>query len=197
MYNVRGRLGAAANDGELRSHILCDVLYRYTAAGPRSIYRHVNTTLALRLQGAQPRRGSGVYFYTVKLVMAVRLLFMADANLRKVYRGVSAGRVNVDFYRDAQRDGEQVQWNAFTSTSLSRDVALEFAQRDGGDGVLFVITRDPQHAAAADISTQSQFPSEQEVLLLPMQVFDVQGVHDRGGHIEIVLREVVHYQNEL
>lgn len=126
--------------------------------------------------------------------MAVRLLFDSTAGICKVYRGVGGEHVNVDFYREQQRNRARVQWNSFTSTSLSREVALEFA---GDDGVLFVITRDPEHAAAADIHTYSQFPNEQEVLLLPMQVFDVQGVHDRGTHTEIVLREVPYYPAEL
>ena len=44
----------------------------------------------------------------------------------------------------------------------------------------------------------SQFPDEQEVLLLPMQVFDVVDVRrDRGTHTEIELREVSHYRAEL
>jgi len=194
MLNVRGRLGAAASD-ELRSHILCDVVYKYTSEGPQSIYKHVNNTLALKLEGAQPTRGSGVYFYTEKLTMAIRLLFDSSANIARVFRGLSAeGGVDVDFYRQCQRNGKQVQWNSFTSTSLSRDVALNFA-RDGG--VLFTIKRDPTHAAAADIGAFSQFPNEQEVLLLPMQIFDVVGVHVRDTFSEIVLDEVPHYPQEL
>ena len=63
--------------------------------------------------------------------------------------------------------------------------------------MLFVITRDPTHAAAADVSSVSQFPAEQEVLLLPMQVFDVVDVRDCGTHTEIELREVAHYPVEL
>ena len=193
MYNVRGNLGGAAKDGGLHSRSLSDVLYRYTAEGPRSIYKHVNNTLGRKLQGEQPRKGSGLYFYTVKLVSAVRLLYDGSADTSKVYRGVSRKKVDVAFYEQAKRDGEQVQWNAFTSTSRSREVALRFAEA----GVLFVITRDPTHAAAADVSSVSQFPAEQEVLLLPMQVFDVVDVHDCGTHTEIELREVAHYPVEL
>ena len=193
MYNVRGNLGGAAKDGGLHSRSLSDVLYRYTAEGPRSIYKHVNNTLGRKLQGEQPRKGSGLYFYTVKLVSAVRLLYDGSADTSKVYRGVSRKKVDVAFYEQAKRDGEQVQWNAFTSTSRSREVALRFAEA----GVLFVITRDPTHAAAADVSSVSQFPAEQEVLLLPMQVFDVVDVRDCGTHTEIELREVAHYPVEL
>ena len=193
MYNVRGNLGGAAKDGGLHSRSLSDVLYRYTAEGPRSIYKHVNNTLGRKLQGEQPRKGSGLYFYTVKLVSAVRLLYDGSADTSKVYRGVSRKKVDVACYEQAKRDGEQVQWNAFTSTSRSREVALRFAEA----GVLFVITRDPTHAAAADVSSVSQFPAEQEVLLLPMQVFDVVDVRDCGTHTEIELREVAHYPVEL
>ena len=196
MHLVRGSLGGAARDGEMRSRVLCDVLYKYTAEGDRrkSIYKHVNNTLGKLLKGAQPKRRSGLEFYTQKLVMAVRLLFDSNAGIRKVYRGMRGELVDLEFYREKQRSREQVQWNSFTSTSMARDAALNFA---GDGGVLFVITRDPEHAAAADIHEYSQFPNEQEVLLLPMQVFDVQGVHDRGGHTEIVLREVPHYPAEL
>ena len=86
---------------------------------------------------------------------------------------------------------------AFSSTSRSRHVALRFAEAEGDGGVLFVIARDPTHAAAADVSSVSQFPAEQEVLLLPMQVFDVVDVRDCGTHTEIELREVPHYRAEL
>ena len=197
MYNVRGNLGGAAKDGGLHSRSLSDVLYRYTAEGPRSIYKHVNNTLGRKLQGEQPRKGSGLYFYTVKLVSAVRLLYDGSADTSKVYRGVSRKKVDVAFYEQAKRDGEQVQWNAFTSTSRSREVALRFAKREGDGGVLFVIARRHAHAAAADVSSVSQFPDEQEVLLLPMQVFDVVDVRDCGTHTEIELREVAQYPVEL
>lgn len=194
MYQVRGNLGGAAQDGEiLRSHILNDVLYQYTAEGKRSIYKYVNNTLE-RLHGKQPKRRSRLESYTTNLVMAVRLLFDSGVNIRKVYRGVSREHVNIDFYKSVQLEGKQLQWNTFVSTSMSRDVALRFA---GDRGVLFVITRDPEHAAAAHIAKYSQFPSEEEVLLLPMQVFSVKGVHDRGVHTEIVLREILHYPGEL
>ena len=126
MYNVRGNLGAA-KDGGLRSRSLSDVLYRYTAEGPMSIYKHVNNTLGRKLQGEQPRKGSGLYFYTEKLVSAVRLLYDGSADISEVYevhRGMSRKKVDVAFYEQAKRDGEQVQWNAFSSTSRSRDVAL-------------------------------------------------------------------------
>ena len=196
MYNVRGNLGGAAKGG-LRSRSLSDVLYRYTAEGPRSIYKHVNNTLGRKLQGEQPRKGSGLYFYTEKLVSAVRLLYDGSADNSEVYRGMSRKKVDVAFYEQAKRDREQVQWNAFTSTSRSRDVALRFAKREGDGGVLFVIARDPTHAAAADVSSESQFPDEKEVLLLPMQVFDVVDVRDCGTHTEIELCEDPHYRAEL
>ena len=193
MYNVRGNLSGAVKDGGLHSHSLSHVLYRYTAEGPMSIYKHVNNTLGRTLQGEQPRKGSGLYFYTVKLVSAVRLLYDGAADISEVYRGVSRNKVDVAFYEQAKRDGEQVQWNAFTSTSRSRDVALRFAKREGDGGVLFVITREPTHAAAADVRSVSQFPDEQEVLLLPMQVFDVVDVRDCRTYTEIELREKPHY----
>ena len=63
--------------------------------------------------------------------------------------------------------------------------------------MLFVIARRHAHAAAADVSSVSQFPDEQEVLLLPMQVFDVVDVRDCGTHTEIELCEVAHYPAEL
>jgi len=193
MYNVRGLLGDAAESGEPRSQELNAILYRYTMEGDTSIYKHVNYTLAFKLQGEQPTRGSGVYFYTEKLTSAIRLLWAPDID--RIYRGVSASiDVDVDFYRDAQRTATQVQWTAFSSTSLSRDVALTFA---GPGGVLFTINRDSQHAAAADISRVSQFPNEQEVLLLPMARFNVLSIHIKDVYTEIVLREVSTYPGEL
>ena len=193
MYNVRGLLGDAAESGEPTSQELNAVLYRYTMEGEHSIHKHVNITLALKLQGEQPTRGSGVYFYTEKLTSAIRLLWAPD--IVRVYRGLSDSiDADVDLYRNAQRTGTQVQWTAFSSTSLSREVAISFA---GTDGVLFTINRDPQHASAADISRVSQFPNEQEVLLLPMACFNVLSIHVKDGYTEVVLREVRTYPEEL
>ena len=191
MYLVRGSLGEAARD-ELHSHVLCDTVYKYTSEGSTSIYKHVNNTLALKLKGREPKNGSGVYLYTARLVMAVRLLF--DGSISRVYRGVAGKMVNVEFYRRIQRQGLRARWNAFASTSRSRDVALRFA---GEGGVLFVISRSVGHAAAADISALSQGPNAQEVLLLPMQVFIVEAVHMRETYTEIVLSEVPYYPGEI
>ena len=118
--------------------------------------------------------------------MAVRLLWSEDGPT-KVYRGVRSDLVNLAIYERAKASGRLVQWDAFSSTSTERDVADYFR---GNGGVIFVIRRDPDHAAAAEISRYSQFPNEDEVLLLPGMRFHVRDIHRRETFTEIVLDEV-------
>ena len=183
MYRVRGMLSA----GRLRSHDLRKTLWRYTSE-KENLSRYVNERLAA-LHGKNisyaPLRAP-----VEKLVMAVRLLH-SGAEPTKVYRGVSRDEVDLSLYHN----GNQVDWPTFTSTSANRQVARSFA---GEGGTVFTILRDPSHANAADVSSLSAFPAEQEVLLLPGTRLLVAGSpQQRDGFTEVVLQEQVTFPGEL
>ena len=180
MYRVRGREGAAVHES-LGSRKLRTTLYRYTQQGGRSIYNLVNRILA-REKGKDLKDGP-IRDWLIDLVMTVRLLWSADGP-EKLYRGVP--RADAQIYRNARSSHMTVEWHALTSTSLDREIALSFA---GEAGVLFVIKRDPTHASAADVSQYSQFPDEQEVLLLPSTRFRVVNVQEKKDVTEVVLEE--------
>ena len=182
MYRVRGREGDAVGES-LGSRKLRTTLYRYTQQGGRSIYNLVNRMLA-RKKGKDLNDGP-VRNWLIDLVMIVRLLWSVDGP-DKLYRGVPRGRANAQIYRTARSSHMTVEWHALTSTSLDRHIALRFA---GPGGVLFVIKRDPTHASAADVSQYSQFPNEQEVLLLPSTRFSVVNVQEKTDVTEVVLEE--------
>ena len=130
--------------------------------------------------------------WTIQLVMAIRLLWSEDQGLSKVYRGVPG--VDLGIYQRAKSAGTLVQWEAFSSTSTIRNVAMEFA---GEGGTVFVIRRDPKHAAAADVSEYSSFPRENEILLLPRMRFRVLDIHLRDRYSEVVLEEMRVYPTAL
>lgn len=189
MYRVRTLEGDAATS-ELRTKNLREVLYRYTQQGGRSIYHMLNRMLE-RAKGRDLKETTKARDWTINLVMAVRLLW-SEEGPSKLYRGVP--NVDLNIYERAKASGTLVKWDAFSSTSTSREVADSFR---GKHGVLFVVRRNPDHAAAADISEYSHFPDEHEVLLLPQMRFRVLDIHKRDGFSEVVLDEVEVYPTEL
>ena len=191
MYKVRGRESDAAMSG-LRTKYLREVVYRYTQEGGRSIYQMLNRMLA-RAKGRDLKDTTKAREWAIRLVMAVRLLW-SEEGPSKLYRGVR--NANVDIYERAKASGIPVQWDAFSSTSTSRKVANYFR---GDGGVLFVIRRDPSHVAAAEIAEYSNFPNEEEVLLLPGMRFHVTNVQHKQAErlTEVVLEEIKVYPTEL
>ena len=190
MYKVRTLEGDAANS-ELRTKGLRNIVYRYTQEGDRSIYKMLNRMLK-RAKGRDLKDTTKARDWTINLVMAVRLLW-SEGGPSKVYRGVP--NADLSTYERVKASGRAVQWDSFSSTSTRRDVAQGFLK--GKHGVLFVVRRDPDHAAAADISEYSAFPEENEVLLLPQMKFRVLDIHKRVGFNEVVLEEVKVYSTEL
>lgn len=76
-----------------------------------------------------------------------------------VWRGLNLPRETVDLYRP----GEIVWWPAFSSTSLSRDVAEPFANKGQGVAVLMKI----HSKECIDVRGVSDKLGEQEILCLP------------------------------
>ncbi|XP_072132172.1 uncharacterized protein [Mobula birostris] len=98
-----------------------------------------------------------------------------------VYRGASLP------FRAKQ--GQTIEFGAFTSASASREVAEAFT---GGDGTLFHI----RTARGVPVGSLSPFPGEREVLIPPCEAFQVdkilrsKGPWGGDGRVEIFLTSV-------
>ncbi|CAF1246244.1 unnamed protein product [Didymodactylos carnosus] len=95
----------------------------------------------------------------------------SDERIIHVYRGEPAENINV-FKR--MIDNGRYKWSQFISTSKIRKVAADFA---GRGGCLLVIQAEYRTLIdrGVDISSLSEFPYEEEVLLRPGVQFEVTG----------------------
>jgi hypothetical protein len=88
-----------------------------------------------------------------------------------------------------------VQWNAFTSTSLSETVAITFSERgvNKKNPVIFDIRRTANHPTAANISAHAteEYQWEKEVLMIPGCRFVVVSIDDQCSPVRIILKERV------
>jgi len=91
----------------------------------------------------------------------------------RVYRGVSA-KLDLQMYAT----GKEVMWSAYSSTSTSSSVAIDFfsAKGAGEQGVLFVI----EAQTGRDISSCSAYPDEAELLLPRNSQFVVTGISEHN-----------------
>ena len=85
-----------------------------------------------------------------------------------VYRGMDLTADMIDEYKDAI--GFKIVWPAYTSTTKDRRVAETYGN------ALFIITIHNFCQPRGDISSISQYPDEQEVLLNPQYRFKVKKV---------------------
>ena len=95
-------------------------------------------------------------------------------HITTVYRGCTLQIDEVEEYKQAI--GRTICWHAFTSTTKSSEVAKLFS-----GNILFIITLDKTDVITHhehDISSVSQFPDEEEVLLVPEHNFIVERVDD-------------------
>jgi hypothetical protein len=95
-------------------------------------------------------------------------------HITTVYRGCTLRKDEVEEYQQAI--GQTIRWHAFTSTTKSREVAEAYS-----GNTLFIITLDKtgrNEHHEHDISSVSQFPDEDEVLLVPDHNFIVENVED-------------------
>lgn len=83
--------------------------------------------------------------------------------------------------------GQHISMNSFLSTSTTRDVALFFLGTprvsDGLQQILFEIDADSQVDDAkpfADITFQSHFPAEKEVLMMVGSIFLLESIHEES-----------------
>ncbi|CAF1168269.1 unnamed protein product [Rotaria sordida] len=97
-----------------------------------------------------------------------------------VYRG--QGMMNEEFEHMRQNSGGLISFNVFLSTSVDRQVALEFAQKSQNDSsktaVLFQMEVDPTNASNpfASMENISFFPTEKEILFSMNTVFRIEEI---------------------
>lgn len=98
-----------------------------------------------------------------------------------VYRGVSLTQDQIKLYQRAC--GIFQQWDSFISTTKNRNLANIYGN------ILFIITIDGNYVSGLDISSLSNFPEEEEVLLRPGRTFSIDeikfNVTDKKYHIYI------------
>lgn len=129
------------------------------------------------------------------MVEAVQHLFCGKLN--RVWRGVTMTDTKLAVYMP----NVEVQWQAFSSTSLSERQAREFAGRGlthATRPVLFEIRRDRRRPTAARIDRfASQYEGEKEVLMIPGCRFKVVDVSTEGELNRIVLQEIASPYEEM
>lgn len=122
------------------------------------------------------------------LVEAVQHMYCGKLN--RVWRGLALTKNQITEYRK----NSMIQWQAFTSTSLSEREAEHFARGSAHElkhPVLFEIRRDPKRATAARIDdlVAEDYASEKEVLMIPGCRFEVGGVTNDGDLTRVTLFE--------
>ncbi len=96
-----------------------------------------------------------------------------------VFRGVS--NKAMEMAQSRYRDGANIHWSGFTSTTNSIKKAKSFAQQDGTGGIIFRI----KILTGRSIKDYSAIPTEDEVLLSPnIKLIVTAAVHteDDGLH---------------
>ncbi|CAF1539002.1 unnamed protein product [Adineta ricciae] len=97
-----------------------------------------------------------------------------------VYRGILLTPEEVNCYENARDDF--LQWDSFVSTTKNRNLAMLYGN------TLFTIEMD-MYASGLDISSFSNFPAEEEVLIRPGRAFSINDMEfntaDNKYHINI------------
>ncbi|CAF0874522.1 unnamed protein product [Didymodactylos carnosus] len=150
------------------------VIYIYTKEC--FLYKMLNTTL--RENDMTKVKTLGPFCYLLDIAMANTKNKYYTGYL---YRGAQLHDNMIQDYLKAVGQGCR-SWSAFTSTSKSRSKAEEF-----GD-TLFIINIIDEHSKALDISSNSVFPKEEEVLLPDNWNFIVEKVDKINGKNHIYLR---------
>ena len=128
----------------------------------------VNNALRKRNAGVEVDRiWRGYLFYLL------RALDMLPPTTALVFRGGNIGFDQKTVAKDYHA-GRQIQWAAFSSTSIKLASTLPFVKKS--EGVMFRI----QIFSGRDIGAYSYLPSECEILLSPNTRFTV----TRGLHLE-------------
>jgi len=115
-----------------------------------------------------------------------------------LYRGAALTKEHLAYYNPVKV--RYFSWNGVTSTSRNKNVALNFIRlslnksivEQGKVGVMFVIETDVGSVedceGMIDISRNSQYPDEQEIILAPGTVFELLKITERAGYYQICLK---------
>ncbi|CAF1222620.1 unnamed protein product [Adineta steineri] len=162
------------------------LLRAYTAE--TDFYRRLNIRSAqLNSQGGHPSRD--IYVHEWSLAFAAQL--SKDPTFEKfywtgtTYRGMKMTEYDLSLYKN--KHVKRIVLNSFLSTSKNREVALAFAASPLPDqfSVLckYVIN---QPWSALDLKTVSEYPEEEEVLVVPNMCYNITDLKE-GNLIEIEL----------
>lgn len=102
-----------------------------------------------------------------------------------VWRGVARAEL-----RDLNIKLDEIELDAFTSTSLSRDIANKFAGRKLDEAVIYKI-KLPKGTHAIDAMGISRKPEEREILLPPTGKFNIERVYYEKGSDGKNTRQIV------
>jgi tetratricopeptide (TPR) repeat protein len=107
-----------------------------------------------------------------------------DQTSIRVYRGQLISKQELDVLKESK--GQIISMNSFLSTSLSREKSLSFvsSQHDDLCRVLFEIDADPRLSNEAkpfaNISSQSRFINEQEILFMIATIFRLVDIREEN-----------------
>eukprot|EP00668_Euglena_longa_P019398 GGOE01024141.1.p1 GENE.GGOE01024141.1~~GGOE01024141.1.p1 ORF type:complete len:1855 (-),score=543.09 GGOE01024141.1:804-6260(-) len=138
------------------SHFLSLYVYTYELAGTDQIYEVVNRCMRTHQQVE-------LLFWRPFLYHLDQAMFALPSVQARLFRGI-----NMTFDNGAYQKGAIIRWPAYSSSSLKRAVAEEFA-RGSTKGTLFFLTSQ----TAVDISHYSRFGGEGEVLFFSNSAFEV------------------------
>ncbi|XP_041340016.1 NAD(P)(+)--arginine ADP-ribosyltransferase 2-like [Pyrgilauda ruficollis] len=157
----------------LASHWQALALMTYTS---QDVYKEFNA--AMRRAGRSHQEyQDNFHFKTLHFLLTNALETLRHAQneqCHNVFRGVRGVRFQA-------QQGDTVRFGQFTSTSLSKEVALQF----GTDTIFEVRT-----CHSADIRQFSMYPGEEEVLIPPFEMFEVRKVIWDGERTWITLYSV-------
>jgi tetratricopeptide (TPR) repeat protein len=118
-----------------------------------------------------------------KYIRNYRKINSNNLNTLRLYRGQQLESSHIDLLKN--NINNLISLNGFVSTTLDKDVAIQFVRnyREGLKPVLIVIDVDmtsDQGVPFADISEQSKFPEEREILFSIGAVFRIKSIkYDR------------------
>ena len=105
----------------------------------------------------------------------------------KVYRGIVGGVLPDAFWTPNEHGVRGGVESAFLSTTLNRDVALQYSRQPGRPGLVFEIQQG-MIDRGADLAWLSQYPHEAEILFAPLSGLEVQATRAEGSTLVVEAR---------
>jgi TPR repeat protein len=164
------------------------VIRRYTLQRPIPFFTYVNRVL----NTADRSDLENIAPFMRLLIKA--LYAMEDSGYgatAQAYRGVKVGTVAALKYKfdnceTVFKQQQLITFAAFTSATKGNASAIEFGDSTGGDSIFFHFLT----VRGVDVSSISQYPNEQELLVVPPSVFRVDGIFRLEGKLAVQLTHV-------